>query len=207
MKRLRTFCVFAILSSLSACGCATHTGTGALGGAMLGAPAGALIGAQTGNAGEGALLGALFGTAAGGLIGAGMDENDRRNEVRHAHEMAAIQAQNTPPPMSIYDVVNLARSGVSDDVIIAQIHSTRSVFILRADDITALHHSGVSNRVIQAMIDTGSRRPPAVVRPVVYERPVIVEPAPVYVYEPPPRIHIGFGYHYCRPYCRPRRCW
>jgi surface antigen len=183
---------------LAATGCATHTETGAGLGGLIGAGTGALIGSQTGHAGTGALIGAGVGALSGGLIGAGQDEVDRKNAAR----VAAATARPAAPPMSIHDVVQMTKQGVSDDLIIAQIRNSGSVFVLQASDITALCQEGVSNRVIQAMMDTSRR--PAVVRPVVYERPVIVEPAPpVYVVEPRPAVSVGFGYHYCRP----RHCW
>jgi hypothetical protein len=156
-----------------------------------------LIGSQTGDAGAGALLGAGLGAATGGLVGAGLDENDRRNEAR----VAAATAQPAPPPMTVHDVIQMTRSGVSESLIVSQIHSSNSVFHLQAADITALSQQGVNDRVIQAMMDT-SRRPN-----VIRTRPVVYQPAPVYVVEPPPPpISIGFGYTFGRPRHR-HHCW
>ena len=168
-------------------GCATHTGTGMTAGGLLGAATGALIGSRTGDAGTGALIGAGLGAATGGLIGAGLDENDRRN----AERIAAVTA---PGPLTISDIVQMTRSGVSDDTIISSIRSSGAVFNLTAADVVSLHNQGVSDRVIQAMLDTARR--PAVFRrsPVIYERRVIYEPAPVYIVEPaPPGFSFGIG--------------
>jgi hypothetical protein len=199
MKGLRIYSSLTVLIAITAGGCATHTGTGAGLGGLLGAGTGALIGSQTGDAGSGAVLGAGLGALSGGLIGAGLDENDRRNEAR----VAAATAQPAPPPMSVTDVVQMAHSGVNDNLIIGQIQTTNSAFHLQAGDITALSQQGVSDRVIQAMMDT-SRRPAFRARPVVYERPVVYHPAPVYVMEPPPPpVRIGVGFTHVHP----RRCW
>jgi uncharacterized membrane protein YebE (DUF533 family) len=179
---------------LGGSGCATHTGRGALAGTGIGAATGALVGSATGRPGAGALIGAGVGAATGGLVGNAMDEQERRHQ-----QQLAQAAATAPQPMSINDVVQMSGEGVSDELIVAQIRNSGSVFRLEASDITALSKSGVSNHVIQAMMDTG-RRPVVVRQP----RTVVVEPAPVVVYEPapppPPHVSVGFGY-----YGHPRR--
>jgi hypothetical protein len=52
------------------------------------------------------------------------------------------------------DVINLVRAGVSDDVIINEIHATRSTFFLTPKDEEELSQAGVSRRVILAMKHT-----------------------------------------------------
>jgi surface antigen len=177
-------------------GCATHTGTGAGVGGLAGAATGAAIGSATGNAGAGALIGAALGTVGGAAVGSGLDENDRRNEARWAQTHAALNAQ---PPVSINDVVNLTRNGVSEDTIIAQIRTTGSTYRLSADDIIYLRSQGVTERVTQSMLAAPVRS----VRPVVYERPVVYD-RPVYVVEPmpPPPVHVGFGFYHGHRHCR-----
>ncbi|HMP02134.1 MAG TPA: glycine zipper domain-containing protein [Gemmatales bacterium] len=164
-------------------GCATHTETGAGVGGLLGGATGALIGSQTGNAGAGALVGAGLGAVTGGLIGASHDEMERQNAARIAATM--------PGPMTYQDVLYMTQQGVADETIIAQMRSTRSVFQLTSQDIVAAKQHGVSERVIQAMLETG-RRPP---RHVVVQEPsvIFVEPAP-----PPPPMYFGVGYTYTR---------
>ncbi len=61
--------------------------------------------------------------------------------------------QQAVQPMSITDVINLAKEGVSDKVIVDQLHATHSTFRLSSDDIITLKKSGVSQRVISAMIN------------------------------------------------------
>ena len=63
-------------------------------------------------------------------------------------------------PLGTADVKALAKAGVSDDVIIAQIQNSHTVYHLSAADIIDLHNSGVSDKVINFMINThgGFRR-------------------------------------------------
>ncbi len=67
-------------------------------------------------------------------------------------------------PMGLPDVKMLAKSGVSDEVIISQIRNSRTVYHLSASDILDLKDAGVSEKVIDFMINTPSQyrpqRPP-----------------------------------------------
>ena len=65
---------------LSSCAGPTgpNTQRGAVGGALLGGVAGAVIGNQSGHAGEGALIGAGAGAIGGAAIGNAQDEDNRR---------------------------------------------------------------------------------------------------------------------------------
>ena len=67
-------------------------------------------------------------------------------------------------PMGIADVKMLAKSGLSDEVIISQIRNSRAVFHLTAAEILDLKAAGVSEKVIDFMINTPSAyrpmRPP-----------------------------------------------
>lgn len=196
--------LFAV-SSLCVSGCATHTGTGALAGSLLGAGAGAALGSMTGNAGAGALIGGGLGAASGGLVGAGLDENDQRNAARVEAAEARIVSTTaaSQSPLSIPEIVHMSQSGVSEDVIISTIQSSHAVYSLTPTNIVDLHNQGVSDRVIQVMLDS-SRRPTTVVR---RQPAVIYESAPVYVVEPPPRVSVGFGYGFGPCYYRRRHCW
>lgn len=67
-------------------------------------------------------------------------------------------------PLGTADVKMLAKSGISDDVIISQIRNSRTVYHLTAADILDLKDAGVSEKVIDFMINTPSMyrstRPP-----------------------------------------------
>lgn len=169
-------------------GCATHTQTGVATGGLLGAGTGALVGHQTGSTRAGALIGGAIGAVTGGLIGEGLDENDRRNQAR----LAAMSRPPAVRPMSTQDVLYLTHSGVEEDTIISSIRSSYTVFELTSTDIVNLHDQGVSDRVIQAMLDTRQ-----VVSSGAGSRPLVYERGPVYVVEPaPPPVVVGFGYHH-----------
>ncbi|HMP16531.1 MAG TPA: glycine zipper domain-containing protein, partial [Gemmatales bacterium] len=151
---MRFACLMCILPIV---GCATHEGTGAAVGGLLGAGTGAIIGQAAGNSGAGALLGAGVGALTGAAIG---NAEDRRE-----HREAVIAASATSiGPMTMADVIKLTQSNVHESTIIKQIQSTRTVFQLTSDDVVSLKSYGVSDHVINAMLDS-ARRP---VRPVVY---------------------------------------
>lgn len=74
-----------------------------------------------------------------------------------------------PPPyrtqsMGLPDIKMLAKSGVSDEVILSQIRNSHSVYRLSAAEILDLKDAGVSEKVIDFMINTPSlyrySRPP-----------------------------------------------
>ena len=186
----------AVFPAVLACGCSslsnTEKGVGA--GGLIGAGTGALIGNATGHTGAGALIGAGVGALSGGLVGHAVDESEKKTE-------AKIAAATNPPrgPLGLVDVVQLAQAHVTDDVIVSQIRSTRSVFYLSANDTIWLKQQGVSDRVIQEMLATASRYPRAVYSPA----PVCTER--VYVVDPPPPVSVGFGFGYASRY--PRHCW
>lgn len=86
-----------LLSALTITGCATtRTGQDAsvLGG-LLGAGAGAIIGNQTGDAGEGALIGAAIGAITGGAIGDSTEKNSYTTR-------EVIYAPPPPPVRTVY---------------------------------------------------------------------------------------------------------
>src|SRR5262249_59249210 len=93
-------------------------------GGLIGAGTGAVIGNATGHTGAGAAIGAGVGALPGGLIGNGIEQSEKRQEARLAAAQAqAAQAQT----LGVTDVVQMAQSHVSDEVIISHSRSTRSV--------------------------------------------------------------------------------
>ncbi|MCP4652532.1 MAG: hypothetical protein GY858_04015 [Candidatus Omnitrophica bacterium] len=76
MRKNFVFGLWSLVFCLSIVGCATRTQTGAGVGALAGAGLGAIIGHQSGHAGEGAAIGAGAGVLTGGLIGHHMDKKD-----------------------------------------------------------------------------------------------------------------------------------
>ena len=84
-----------------------------------------------------------------------------------------IQAQSPPP--SVADIKMLAKGGMSDEVILSQIRNSHAAYRLSTADILDLKESGVSEKVIDFMINTGggpSAPPgPPVSAPVVVSTP------------------------------------
>jgi uncharacterized protein YcfJ len=154
-----------------------RTGTGALTGGAIGAGSGALIGSASGHAGEGALIGAAAGLIAGGLIGHSMDQEEQTRLRAQAPQTYARVEQRQP--LSVADVKALAQARINDDVIISQIRNSRTVYRLSSADIIDLHNSGVSDKVIDYMINTAGSGGGAQVAPA-------PQPEVVYVPQPPP---------------------
>lgn len=138
-----------LASLLLFCSCQSKAGTGALVGAGVGVTAGALISHSAG----GALIGGAIGAAAGGLVGYALDEQDRKTlQENSPHTLNRIDKGEQ---LSVRDVKEMSKNGLNDNVIINQIKSTRSVFHLTSREIIDLKNSGVSQRVIDYMIQTG----------------------------------------------------
>ena len=127
--------------------CATNTGTGALVGGGIGAGAGALIGG-----GQGALIGGVVGAAAGGLVGNALDAQSQRNlEKDSPSTMRKIEKNQK---LSINDVIAMSQAGVSPDTIISMIENSKSEFYLTSSEVIKLKNAGVSEKVINYMIES-----------------------------------------------------
>lgn len=167
-----------------------RTGTGALAGGAIGAASGALIGSASGHAGQGALIGSAVGLITGGLIGHSMDQEQQAR--LRSQSPQTYQRVEQGQPLGLADVKAMAKAGISDEVIISQIRTTHTVYHLSAADIIELNGAGVSQKVIDFMINTATSantgaRPTAEV--VVQQAPpppqpetIIVAPAPNYVW-------------------------
>ncbi len=158
-------------------------------GGLIGGGAGSLIGAAIGSTDGKALEGAAIGGALGSTIGS--LEGRQRDQ-----ENAAYQRANQQRAIHIDQVIQMTRSGLSDEVIVNQIRATGIVAPPTHEQLIHLKNSGVSDRVIAAMQGAGFA--PAVgpvPAPAVVEH-VWVEPR----FGPPP-----FRRRHCRPYPRHRR--
>jgi len=131
-----------------------RAGTGALAGGGIGAMSGAIIGGASGHPGAGALVGGAIGAITGGLIGHSMDMEEQARLRAQAPQTYVRVEQGQP--LSVADVKALAQARLSDDVIISQIRNSRTVYRLGASEIIDLKNSGVSERVIEFMINTAT---------------------------------------------------
>ena len=146
MKRFVYLSIVAIGLVISSC--ETKTGTGALAGGGLGAVAGGAIGG-----GQGALIGGAVGAVAGGLVGAALDEQDRK--VMQRTSPRTVDRMDRKEPLTINDVIKLSQGGVSDESIIHYLQQTGSTYNLSQAQIRRLQDAGVSQRVVNFMIDSG----------------------------------------------------
>lgn len=174
-------------------------------GTGLGAFTGAVVGSESGHAGGGALIGAAAGALAGGLVGNAVDAREERDAAVAQSQYSQAQAQAAAQALSGWDVVQMSKNGISDDVIVNSIRTRGCLFDGTPDNIISLKQQGVSDRVITAM-QTSGVRPAAIVGPapppVVYAAPppppVVVWGRPYYrrgYWGPPPRRYYGTHLH------------
>jgi len=89
----------------------------------------------------------------GGLIGASLDEQDRK--IMEQRSPSTVLRMDEGRPLTINDVIELSQGGVSDDTILSYMSQTKSQYKLNQDQIYHMQNAGVSQRVINYMIDTG----------------------------------------------------
>ena len=139
----RYFYLFSILVfALVVCGCAsnkTRVAEGAGIGGTVGALAGGIIGYQSGHPIQGAAIGGVIGAGTGAVVGA---------QIKKPAQDASSQV---PVQLTIQQIVDLTKQGVSSDEIITKIKAANSKYVLTADDISYLQKQGVSQRVIETM--------------------------------------------------------
>jgi len=193
MKLNQIFAIGSAAALLTGCqnpdGTVNNTGTGMLIGGATGALAGAAIGGRN-HGGPDALIGAAAGALAGGLIGNAADREQDARLRAEAPQPAVVV--NPPPPLSVAEVKSLAKAGIGEDVIINQISNSHTVFHLSAADIIDLRDAGVTDKVVNYMIDTPATvgANTAATSTVVVQTPpppppvetVVVAPAPDYVW-------------------------
>ena len=196
MNRRNLIGSLVIITAVLMGGCYTPSGqpdrtaTGALMGGMLGAGTGALIGNAAGhNTAAGAAIGGAVGLLSGALIGNAMDQEHRA--ALRAQSPQTLQRIEQGQPLSLADIKALAKADVSDEVIISQIKSSRTAYHLSTAEIIELKDAGVSNKVIDYLINTpglpgsttmapvGANVPPP---PSPIAEEVVVAPGPGYVW-------------------------
>jgi hypothetical protein len=112
------------------------------------------------------------------------------------------------------DVLKLVRANVTEDVVMAYIQTARAGFNLSADEIVQLHNEGVSDKMIQAMLERKKQAPQPAISVVqqapapeaqqqqqplpgatqVPQQPIVVQPgtpAPQVTYVQNPPVYVG----------------
>jgi Glycine zipper len=170
-------------------------------GALAGGATGAVVGSMSRHPGAGALVGAVV----GGIIGHGMDQAQEAQLRAQAPQTYDRVEQGQP--LTVNDVQALAKARISDDLIISQIRNSRTVYHLTTADIITLKNTGVSDRVIDFMINTPSQLNSAQVSGVVGQAPppappetVVAAPGPDYIWVSGAWFWLGDGWVWHRGY-------
>ena len=156
-------------------------------GALAGGATGAIAGSMARGHGPAPLIGAAVGAVVGGLIGHGMDQAQEAQ--LRAQAPLTLQRVEQSQPLTVADIKALARAGVSDDLIISQIRNSRTVYHFSTAGIIDLKNAGVSERVIDFMLNTPTQVQSATVAGVVGSpapapigEPILVAPGPDYLW-------------------------
>jgi hypothetical protein len=221
MKRYGYLLVVAVVGT-SVAGCYSPMGRPdyTASGALAGGATGAIIGSMGRHSGPGALVGGAVGAIVGGLIGHGMDQTQEAQ--LRAQAPQTMQRVEQGQPLTVMDVKALVKAGIGDDLVISQIRNSRTVYHLTTADIIALKNAGVSERVIDFMINTPTQIPSAEVAGVAGTAPpapppetVVVAPGPDYVWVGGAWLwlgdswvwHRGYWHRPLHPYSYGRRRW
>ena len=156
------------------------------------------------------LVGAAVGAVVGGLIGHGMDQAQEMQ--LRAQAPQTMQRVEQSQPLTVVDVKALAKAGVGDDLVISQIRNSRTVYHMSTAEIVDLKNSGVSEKIIDFMINTPSQVQSAAVAGVVGAAPpsavveqVIVSPGPDYLWVGGAWVWFGYWHRPLHPYGYGRR--
>jgi surface antigen len=188
MKRYGNLLVIAVVV-ISTAGCMSPSGRPdyTASGALAGGATGAIAGSMARHQGSAPLVGAAVGAVVGGLIGHGMDQ--AQEEQLRAQAPQTLQRVEQSQPLTVADVKALVKAGIGDDLVISQIRNSRTVYHLTTADIIDLKNSGVSEKIIDFMINTPTQIPSAEVAGVAGNAPpapppetVVVAPGPDYVW-------------------------
>ena len=184
----------------SAFGQGYHTRDGAVKGGVLGAVAGGIIGHQNDEATEGIIIGSAIGALTGGLIGNDVDQQHQRR--RYYAQQRVYQQQQARRAVSMVDIVNMSRNGISEPLIVNHVRTNGVQHELTTQDIIELTRNGVSENVILAMQQSpiGGATRTVVEVPVPRQPQVIVHRE----YHVAPRPH-RYVYRSYGPTWRPRR--
>lgn len=178
------------------------TAAGTVVGGAMGAITGAIVGGRK-NRGEGALIGAGVGALTGNVLGRAKDNSDQRQAAAGAAAVGQLNQQAAAMAVTSYDLVNMTRAGVGDEVIISTMRSRGISLDLSPQGVISLKQNGVSDQVVYAAQQMAAGRgygPTAVVGPVTPVVAVPPPPATVIVTPGPWRpYHHYHHYHYHRP--------
>ncbi|MFM2081699.1 MAG: hypothetical protein RL380_390 [Verrucomicrobiota bacterium] len=114
----------------------------------------------------------------------------------------------TPPAVSrnVADIAQLAKSGVSEKLMLTFVQNTRTPFALGATEIIYLNDVGVSETVLDAMLrhdrelGVATSEQPASAAAVIVEQPTAPEPTTIVVVQEPAPVTVNYFYENLSPY-------
>jgi hypothetical protein len=129
-----------------------------------------------------AILAVIVTNAVVGLLSAWALEEDTDVATSSPPAPTALDTSNAPParavqpanitlPPELAEIVRLAQSGVSDDVLVAYIQKSPAKYSVTADQIVYMKDLGISERVFQAMLANGGQIGAAGPTPTVPQNP------------------------------------
>jgi hypothetical protein len=62
-----------------------------------------------------------------------------------------------PPPLTQADVISMVKAGLTDEDIMRRIDASRTVFRLSSEDVIRLRNEGISDRLVNFMLETYTR--------------------------------------------------
>ncbi len=101
-----------------------------------------------------ALVGGIVGAVSEGIASSSLDNQARL--IMEEKSPNTLNKIDRGQRLSLNDIKAMSEAGISDPVIATQITTTGSIFYLTSSDILDLKNAGVSTRVIDVMIQTGS---------------------------------------------------
>jgi hypothetical protein len=190
MKRYGYLLVVAVVG-ISVTGCMSPQGRPdyTASGALAGGATGAIVGSMARHPGPGALVGGAVGAVVGGLIGHGMDQTQEAQ--LRAQAPQTLQRVEQSEPLTVVDVKSLVKAGISDDLVISQIRNSRTVYHLNTADIIDLNNAGVSEKIIDFMINTPTQIQSAEVAGVAGAAPPAFLPEQIVVASGPDYVWVG----------------
>jgi hypothetical protein len=140
MKKYYFFSLFIALSFLASC--QNRNEAKAMSGASVGTDASYATGSKTNDP-------AMSGT----VIGAALDDQDRK--IMNKTSPRTVERMDKGEPLTVGDVIKLSQGGISDDIIINYITESKTTYNLTQAQVNRMQEAGVSQRIINFMVDTG----------------------------------------------------
>jgi surface antigen len=144
MKRFKLIYLTLLFTALS--GCSTNTGSNSF------STRESALGPTIGQNSDSLIANASLLTSRG-LVGSLLDEQDRK--VMDRTSPRTVERMERGEPLTVNDIIKLSQGGISDDTIINYMQQTASSYNLSQAQIRRLQDAGVSQRVINFMVDSG----------------------------------------------------